>query len=61
MTMGFDSIPLRQFVDFNGPIGKFEYGSNGLATGSNGSARLTHLSDPGHSSSGDFYRHGVGR
>lgn len=32
MTMALDSIPLGHFVDFRGPLGKFEYLGNGQCT-----------------------------
>lgn len=38
MSTGLDSLPIGHFVDFKGPIGKFEYISNGLCT-INGSPR----------------------
>jgi nitrate reductase (NAD(P)H) len=32
MTQALDSIPIGHFVDFKGPVGKFEYLGNGLCT-----------------------------
>jgi nitrate reductase (NAD(P)H) len=32
MTQALDSLPLGQFVDFKGPVGKFEYLGKGLCT-----------------------------